>query len=149
MDSSKLVKLAIAAAVVVLAFPFVLRLLPKPVTFERAQAGFAAAGLPVADFQVALRASNEAVAEAGMTVNGVTVNIYQYDNEGTISRYMEYQKKDPGTAIVETWNLAQSLGAAVRKERPSRAVRRGMMMMVATGDDQAMVNRIADVFADL
>ena len=146
MDNQKLVKFIVFIVAVFLATPFLMKLIPEPMSFERARAGFEKAGLAVSDFALAPNPGQRAVAEAGMLVNGVNVSIFQFDNEGKISTAMEYQKKDAGTAIVETMGLAQSLGAAVRKETPSRAVRRGMFMMVATGQDREMVNRIADVF---
>jgi hypothetical protein len=149
MDSQKIVKFVIVAAVLLLAAPFLMRLLPEPVTFDRAKLAFGQAGLSVSDFQMAATPGQRAVAEAYMMVNGVSVSIFQFDHEGKISTAMEYQKKDAGSVMVESMNLAQNLGAAVRKETPSRAVRRGMFMLVATGQDQAMVNRIADVFESM
>lgn len=149
MDSQKILKYVIFAAVILLAAPFVMRLMPKPVTFERAKTAFDKAGMAVSQFQMAPSPDQRAVAEADLVVNGVNVSILQFDNEGKIATAMEYQKKDAGTAIVETWNLAQNLGAAVHKDTPSRAVRRGMFMMIATGQDKAMVDRIAEVFASM
>jgi hypothetical protein len=149
MDSQKILKFVIVAAVVILAAPFVMRLMPKPVTFERAKLAFEKAGMAASPFEMAASPGNRAVAEADLTVNGVYVSIFQFDNEGKIATAMEYQKKDAGSAIVATMNLAQNLGAAVRKETPSRAVRRGMFMMVATGEDRAMVERIAAVFESM
>ncbi len=146
MDSNKIIKFVIVLAVVFLAAPFFMRFIPKPVTFDRAKLAFETAGLSVSQNTMAASPGERAVAEADLTVNGVNVNIYQFDNEGKIATAMEYQKKDPGAAIVEQMHLAQNLGAAVHKEVPSRAVRRGMFMMVATGEDARMVERIATVF---
>ncbi len=148
MDSSKILKVVIFAVVVLLAFPFVMQLIPEPLTLERIQAGFAASGLPVAQMQQ-VNPSNESVAELAAIVGVVSVNVYQYNDEGKIARYTEYQKKDAGTAVVETWNLAQSLGAAVRKDTPSKYLRRGMFLVVATGDDTAMIDRVIGVFKGL
>jgi len=149
MDSQKILKFVIFAGVVLLAAPFAMRLMPKPVTFERAKFALEKAGMTVGDFQMAQTPGQRAAAEADCMVNGVTVNIYQFDNEGKIVSAMEYQKKDAGTAIVETMNLAANMGAAVHKETPSRAVRRGMFMLVATGEDKRMVERIASVFESM
>ena len=123
-----------------------MRLLPKPVTFDRARLAFETAGLTITEFQMAQSPGQRAIAEADLTVNGVYVNIFLFDNEGKIVTAMEYQKKDAGSAIVEQMHLAENLGAAVRKETPSIPVRRGMYMMIATGQDLAMVKRIAAVF---
>ena len=81
-----------------------------------------------------------------MMIGSVRVNIYQFDDVGVQARQFEYQKKDPGQAIVETWGLAQSLGAAVPKQTPSLAAQRRSFMIVATGEDKALLNRIIEVF---
>lgn len=148
MDSSKILKALIFAVVVLLAFPFVMKLIPEPLTMERVQAGFAASGLPVVQLQQ-VAPTNESVAELSGIIGGVSVNVYQYNDEGKIARYTEYQKKDAGTAVVETWNLAQSLGAAVRKDTPSKYLRRGMFLVVATGNDVAMLDRVIAAFKGL
>lgn len=148
MDSSKILKVVIFAVVILLAFPFVLKLIPEPLTMERIQAGFAASGLPVAQMQQ-VNPTNESVAELAAIIGVVTLNVYQYNDEGKIARYTEYQKKDAGTAIVETWNLSESLGAAPRRDTPSKYLRRGMFLAVATGNDVAMVDRVIEAFKGL
>ena len=145
METDKLVKLLIGLGVVLLALPFALKLMPKPMTFERVQAGFAKAGLPVESFEMTTP-SNESAATAGARIGGAGVTIYQYDDEGKIARYTEYQKTDPGTAIVAQWNLAESLGAAKPKQTPTRHARRGMFLIVAMGDDTELLDRIIAAF---
>jgi hypothetical protein len=149
MDSTKILKLVTLAAVILLAAPFAMRLIPKPVTFERAKLAFEKAGLTMSQSQMAQNPGQRAVAEMDMIINDVYVSIFLFDNEGKIVTAMEYQKKDAGSAIVEKIHLAENLGAAVRKETPSMAVRRGMFMMVATGQDRAMVERIAGIFESM
>jgi len=149
MDPGKALKLGLGVAVVLVALPFLVRLWPEPLTMERIRHGFETSGLPVEGMRLAPHPSNESVAELNFMVNGVSVAVYEYDNAGTIARYQEYNKKDPGTAIVESWNLAQSLGAAVPKPTPTRCVRRGYFLLVAIGDDTATLNRVAEVFQQL
>ena len=149
MSVQKILKFVIFLVVIVVAAPFVMRLMPKPVTFDGAKAAFEKAGFTISQYGMAQTPGQRAAAEADLIVNGVYVSIFQFDNEGKIATAMEYQKKDAGSAIVESMNLAQSLGAAVHKDTPSRAVRRGMFMMIATGQDQAMVDRIASVFESM
>ncbi len=149
MDSSTIKKALVVIVLALLVLPFLAKLLPKPLTYERMEAGFKAAGLQVEAFQQVGTPGLEADAEAAATINGTMVNIYHYANEGKIAMQVEYQKKDPGSAIVESWGLAQSLGAAVPQNQPSKAARRGMFMIVATGPDEAMVKKIVEAFHNL
>jgi hypothetical protein len=144
MDSG-IKKLLIVVVLVLILIPVVPRLLPKPLTFERFQEAFLDAGLNVEQFRP-VTPSLEAVEQVSAVINGAQVEIYRYDNEGKIVRYLEYQKKDPGAAMVESWGLAQSLGAAVPQELPSRSARKRMYMIVATGPDQAVLIAIVTAF---
>lgn len=149
MDPGKALKWGLGFTAVLVALPFLVRLWPQPLTMDRIRQGFATSGLPVEGMRLADRPSNESVSELNFMVNGVSVAVYEYDNAGTVARYQEYNKKDPGTAIVESWNLAQSLGAAVPKPTPTRCVRRGYFLLVAIGEDTAILNRVAEVFQQL
>ena len=146
MDNGKILQWGIIIVIAVIAAPFVMKLMPKAITFERAQEAFTKAALPVTEFTIQPKPINEAAAMATATIGTASVEIYQYDSEGPIARYTEYQKKDPGQAVVEAWNLAQSLGAAVRKETPTRYARRGMFLIIARGDDTALLDRIIAAF---
>lgn len=147
MDGIK--KLAVVALIAFIAFPIAKNYWPKPASYDRAKAAFEAAGMTVEDYAVTDSPGLGAVKGANMTVDGIMVTIYYFDNEGKIATQIEYQKKDAGTAIVETFNIAQQLGAAQPKQTPSAAVRNGMYMIIATGEDQQTVNRIAAIFSDL
>jgi hypothetical protein len=149
----KILKIVITVVILLIAVPVLLPIiqgfLPEPITFERAVAGFQQAGLPVTDHTEVATPQLEAIAQLSMRIGNAQVDIYHYDNEGKIVKQLEYQKKDAGTAMVETWNLAQSLGAAPSRNRPSVAARKGMFMIVATGDDKALLNRIVNTFRSL
>jgi hypothetical protein len=149
MDTGKIIKFVVLVVVVLAAIPFIPKLLPKPASFERAVAAFQAANLEVTDYAEPQPPGLESIAQASMVVNGARVDIYLYDDEGRIVRNVEFRKKDAGSAIVETWNLAQSLGAAPSKNRPEASGRNGMFMIVATGDDQALLNEIVRIFKSL
>lgn len=142
-------KILIVVVAVLILVPVLPKILPKPMTFDRIKAGFEAAGLPVTDYAPLPYAGLEAVEQVGMYIGQIRVDVYHYDDEGKIAKQLEYQKKDAGTAIVETWNLAQSLGAAPSRNLPSLAARRGRFMAVATGPDEAMVKRVIEVFRKL
>ncbi len=146
MNNELVKKVIMLAVVVLIAIPIVPHLIPKPITFERIKGAFEAANLPVQEYMEAPQPGLEAAAEASMMIGSVRVNIYQFDDVGVQARQFEYQKKDPGQAIVETWGLAQSLGAAVPKQTPSLAAQRRSFMIVATGEDKALLNRIIEVF---
>lgn len=149
MDANQILKYFLIAVVVIAILPFAVRLLPEAVTFDRALAAFKAAGMDVQDYRVAEHPGMESVAQADMRIDGAWVNLYEYDDEGVIVRNLEYRKKDAGTAIVETWNLAQTLGAAPSVNKPERSARNGMFMIVATGEDEALLKKIVTIFADL
>jgi len=144
-------KLAIVAVFAVLLLPFLprlLALLPEPVSFERAQLAFYEAGLQIQEWQE-VAPSLEAVAQVCGVIKGATVNLYQYDHEGKLVKQLEYQREDPGQAMVEAWGLAEAVGAAQQQRVPSRAARRGMFMLVATGEDPAVLDEIVAVFRAL
>ena len=58
-------------------------------------------------------------------------------------------KKDPGTAIVEAWGLAQALGAAPSKNKPERVARRKKFLLVVQGEDVNLLNEIVKFFESL
>lgn len=147
MDAIK--KLAIIALLVFISFPFVVRYWPKPASPDRAKLAFEAAGMTVEDYATTDNPGLGGDYGANMVVDGAMVTVYHFANEGKIATQFEYQKKDVGTAIVESMNLAQQLGAAQTKQMPSAAARNGMYMIVATGPDDALVKRIASIFGGL
>jgi hypothetical protein len=145
----RIIKVFIYAVLILVALPFLPYILPKAMTFERIRAGLEQGGFTLQDFQTLPTPGNEAIGQIAMTIDDAHVDVYQYDDEGKIARYHEYQKKDPGQAMVEAWGLAQSLGAAPSKNLPSLAARRRMFLMVATGPDEALLKRIIDRFQKL
>ncbi len=149
MDMAKIIKILIVLFILIIAGPFLFQYLPVPLTMERIEEGFRKSDLGVTNIQVVNPPTNEAVAQISFMVGDALVNIYQYDNEGAIARYAEMYKKDPGTAIVEAWGLAQSLGAAPSKNKPERVARRKMFLLVVQGDDTTLLDRVVKVFSKL
>ncbi len=149
MDSSKIIKVLIILGALIIGVPILIQFLPEPLSMERISEGFQKSDLGVVDVQIVNPPINEAVAQISFTVGGALVNVYQYDNEGTIARYAEMYKKDPGTAIVEAWGLAQSLGAAPSKNKPERVARRKMFLLVVQGEDTALLDRVVKIFLSL
>lgn len=149
MDSSILKKVALWGGIALLALPFLPGLLPKAVTFERAEQAYRDSGLEVQEWARAASPGLEASEEVRAQISGATVNLYRYTNEGKIAKQLEYQKQDPGSAMVEAWGLAQSLGAAQSHQTPTRSARNGKFMIVATGEDTALLNQIVQIFTAL
>ena len=139
-------KVLIAIVVLVLAIPILPLIIPKPVTFERIQAALAGQGLAVTDVNEVTLPQNQAVAEVAMSLNGAPVHIYLYDHEGKIAKQLEFQKPDPGSQIVATWNLSESLGAAKPKNKPLSAARNGMFMLTVESEDKALRDRVVRIF---
>ncbi|HNR37162.1 MAG TPA: hypothetical protein PKO36_18445 [Candidatus Hydrogenedentes bacterium] len=142
-------KILVLAAAILLASPFLLKLMPKPVTPERVIQAFRENGMNVSDITISERPMNHAVSETTMMVDGAFVKLAQFADEGKIAMQYEYEKPDAGSVIVETWNLSEQLGAAKPKNKPSTPARNGMWLLVVTHEDKALRNRITGVFDSL
>lgn len=149
MDSVKVIKILVILVALIIGVPILIQFLPEPLSMERITEGFRKSALGVSDVQIINPPTNEAVAQISFTVGGALVNVYRYDNEGTIARYAEMYKKDPGTAIVETWGLAQSLGAAPSRNKPERVARRKMFLLVVQGEDTGLLDHVVKIFLSL
>ncbi|MGC8844455.1 MAG: hypothetical protein ACP5QY_01260 [Candidatus Hydrogenedens sp.] len=149
MDLAKIVKIFIIFGIIIIGVPILIQFLPAPLSMERIIEGFKKSDLGVVEIQNINPPMNEAIAQISFKVGDAFVNVYQYDNEGTIARYAEMYKKDPGTAIVEAWGLAQSLGAAPSKNKPERVARRKMFLLVAQGEDKSLLEHIVKIFTSL
>lgn len=149
MDLAKIVKILIVLGILIIGVPIIMQFLPAPMSMERIIDGFKKSDLGVVEIQIVSPPTNEAIAQISFMVGNALVNVYQYDNEGTIARYAEMYKKDPGTAIVEAWGLAQSLGAAPSKNKPERVARRKMFLLVAQGEDISLLEHIIKIFTSL
>jgi hypothetical protein len=90
-----------------------------------------------------------AVEQFSMVVNGAQVDVYRFEDEGKIATQLEYQKPDAGSAIVETWNLSESLGAAKPKNKPVLALRNGMFLCTIAHEDKELRGRIGKVFSSM
>jgi hypothetical protein len=141
-------KIAIAAVVLLILLPVLPKLIPNPLTMESVESSLKAKGFSIADAQK-VSPQNGAIDEMTMTIDGAMVELYQFDDEGRIAVQMENNKTDAGTAIVETWNLSEQLGAAKSKNKPCRPARNGMFMIVVTSDDKSVNARIASAFEKL
>lgn len=149
MDTGKVIKVIIVVGIIVIGIPILIQYLPAPLTMDSIVDRLKKSELGITDIQIINPPTNESIAQISFTVDGAIANIYQYDNEGTIARYAEMYKKDPGTAIVEAWGLAQALGSAPPKNKPERVARRKMFLLVVQGEDVALLDRIVQVFMNL
>lgn len=153
MRSETVLKLAAAALVLFLLLPVLPKirdaLKPNPPTFERVEQAFRAAGMSVDVVTPIEPPAYESVASVGMYVNGVSVLLCHYDNEGKIAMQLQYQQPGAGSAAVEAMGIAQSLGARSQKPPPFVAVRNGMYMLVAMGNDKEFNQRLAAIFGKL
>ena len=143
-------KAVLAVVAIILLLPIAQRLIPKPVTFERVEAALNSAQFSVTDVQKVDRpALSGAIEQVSMVVNGAAVEVYRFEDEGKIVTQLEYQKPDAGSAIVETWNLSEALGAAKPKNKPLLPLRNRMFLMTITHEDKALRDRIGKVFKSL
>lgn len=149
MDSDTMKKVIIAVVALVVVVPFLPRLaqlIPEPIKIEAIEPAFTSAGLAVSNVSRPQNPGLGAIDEISMIVSGANVNVYRFDNRGKIATQLEYQKPDSGSTMVETWNIGASLGAAPSRNRPTSAARKGMFMIVVSGEDKALNERIVQVF---
>jgi len=140
-------KIVIAGVALLLLLPIIQRFWPKPFTFERFQAALEHAALTVENAgKVGAPSIQGAVEQFSMLVNGAQVDVYRFEDEGKIATQLEYNKTDAGTAIVETWNLSESLGAAKPKNKPVLVRRNRMFLLIVSHEDKTLRERIAKVF---
>lgn len=139
-------KVLIALAVALVALPIIPKLMPVAFSYERVQAAFQGAGLTVGNVNTDTGAHMGAIDGVTMDVGSARVGIYHFDNEGKIAKQQEYNKTDAGTAIVETWNLSESLGAAKPKNKPMDVARNGMYLILVESEDKALRARIVQIF---
>jgi len=149
MNARKVIVAVVVLVVLIPVLPKLWQMLPEPVTLDRIEPAFTAAGLAVSGVARTENPGLGAVEGVSMVVNGANVTVYRFDSEGKIAAQLEYQKPDAGSAMVEAWNISESLGAAKPKNRPSSAGRNGMFMIVSTGEDKALNQRIVQIFKSL
>lgn len=142
-------KVIVLVVALVLVSPFLLKLMPKPITPERVIQAFQQNGLTVTDIINAEQPMNNAVSEMTMKVNTAFVQLSQFADEGKIAMQYEYAKPDAGSVVVEGWNLSEQLGAAKPKNRPCTPSRKGMWLLTVTDEDRALRGRVVDIFQGL
>lgn len=142
-------KILIVVAVLFLASPFLLKLIPKPLTAERVIEAFRANGLDVTDVVKFEHPMNGAISQMSMNVNGAVIQLYQFDDRGRVATQYEYEKPDAGSVIVEQWNLSEQLGAAKPKNKPCSPAKNGLWLLTATHEDKALRERITTIFGSL
>ena len=140
-------KAVIAVIALLVLLPVIQRLLPKPFTFDRFQVALKSAGFVVDNAsKVDTAAIPGAVEQFSMVVNGAQVDVYRFEDEGKIATQLEYNKPDAGQVIVESWHLAEAMGAAKSPNKPVLAARNGMFMLLVTHEDKDLRERIGRVF---
>jgi hypothetical protein len=142
-------KVLIALVVLVVLIPILPKILPKAPSFDRAKKAFEAAQFVVSDYSEHSNPGLDAVAGAFMNVGTARVELYRYDSEGKIALQLGYQQPDPGQAMVESWGLAESLGAAPNPNMPQSAVRNGKYMLVVHDYDEVLRQVIVGLFKKL
>lgn len=140
-----IIAIVIAAALI----PVIPMILPKPVTFERVEAAFKQKGYAVSGVHVETAPMLGAAGQVNMIVDGAQVALYRFDSEGKITTQLEYQKPDAGSAIVETWNLRESLGAAPPRRTPLAAARNGLFLITVASDNAALRRQLVALFKGL
>jgi len=147
MDAIK--KVLIGLAIVIVLLPFLVKVLPKPMSFERVEKGLRAAGFAVENVAPVPNPMLDATEQITMTVNGCRVDVYRYKDEGKIRKQFEFQREDPGAKIVESWGLADALGAAKPNPVKTSVARHAMFMLTVASESEDLRMRVLQAFLDL
>ena len=138
-------KAIVIIVMLIIAFPFVPKLLPKPMTIERVESSFKATGLQI-DSQSKGGAALEAAESWYYTIGTASVEVYRYENHAKLVKNQEYQKDDAGSIMVEAWNLSESLGAAKNPNPRADTAKKKMFMIVVKCDDNNLRGKIISAF---
>ena len=133
----------IVIIVLVLAFPFLVKLIPEALTVEAIADNLAEAGYSV-DEPVVKPPQREAAEHWVLYAGGESayrVEVYRYDNSAKLTTNFEYLKPDAGTAVVEATNLASEFGAAPPTTQTAVG-KRGKWVVHVMGPDRAMCEAI-------
>lgn len=130
----------------ILLLPVILRLLPEAMGVERVQQAFREAGYEALDLREVESPERDAVEQWRFTVDGYSIELFRYNSEGKIAKHVEYLKPDIGSAIVESMNLAEQLGAAKSRDLPSAVLRKGMWMIYVQGEERSVCTTLAGIF---
>ena len=125
--------------VLVLAFPFLVKLIPEALTVENISSDISGAGYEVSEPVPVEPAQREAAEEWILNAGDAgeyRVEVYRYDNGAKLTTNYEYLKPDAGTAIVEATNIANELGAA-RPSTHSAVGKRGKWVVHVMGPNKA------------
>lgn len=139
-------KLIVSLVILVIAFPFLAKLIPDPMGIERVRAAFEEAGYEVENFDALDTPGREAIAQWVLTVTEYRVEVYEYDSEGKIAKHLGYLAEDPGASLVSSMGIAESLGAAPDPNLPSVALRKGKWMVQVVGPDRGRCQTLANIF---
>lgn len=144
-----MVKVIVLIIAILLLIPVIAYIFPEELTVESIQAKLKARGFTIEDVQEAKRPMNEADKQWTMKINGERTDLYFYTDSAKLTTQREYQRKDPGTAIVESMHLRESLGAAPNPNLPTYIGKRQKFMMIVTTNNEPFGRRLIYNFEDL
>jgi len=144
-------KLVVAVVAVVVGLPLALRgwraIQPTPLTFEHIEQTLSAAGNNVTSPQPAgFEHVQGAVDGRRMTVNGISLEVFRFDDSGWLNvAYTNFQQ-NPGEAIANKMGITTMLGvqSAAQSNPRTWPVKKGKHLFVITSDNEAAVQPILD-----
>lgn len=139
-------KILVLIGLAVLLLPVIVRVLPESMSVERVRQAFEGAGYEVHGLETVESPERDAAEQWRFRIDDYRIDLYRYANEGKIAKNHGYLKPDVGSAIVESMNLAQQLGAAPSKNLPTAVQRKGMWLFHVRGEDKARCRALADLF---
>ena len=148
MNAKKLVMLVV---VVVVGLPLVVRgwraIQPTPITFGHVERTLSEAGFDVTPPEPAgYEHVQGAVDGRRMTVNGIPLEVFRFEDGGRLNvAYTNFQQ-DPGEAIANQMGITTMLGvqSASRSNPRTWPVKKGKHLFVVTSDNEVAVKPILD-----
>lgn len=130
--------------IAVLALPLLVQWIPDPLSYERIETAYRAAGYLLENPRDEPDLGRGQAEGWSFFIDGYRIEVLRYTDRGKIALQLEYLKPDPGTVMVESMNMAQSLGARQPAEK-YHAQRRGMFLVYVRGPDRSKCQALARV----
>jgi hypothetical protein len=143
-----MLKAFILIVILIIAAPFLLDLLPEPLTYERIEAAYRAAGYTLENsINEEANLGREEAEGWSFYIDGYRIEVLRYTDRAKMVTNLEYLKPDPGSIMVESMNIAQSLGQT-RPTEKSHAKCRGSFIVYVRGPDRAKCHALTGVLDD-
>ncbi len=118
----------------------------EPLSIERVRAAFEEEDFIVTEFSETGTPLRESVESWTFKLGEYRVEVMRYDDEGIVAKQAGYMSDDPGSAMVENMNIAQSIGTVAKPSSYSASARKGKWICYVLGPEKGVCQSIVKVF---